>query len=182
MNFYLLSRMILRAFVAVLIVVSVSACATLSGRDAPSVRVVGLEPLPSEGLELRFTLKLRVQNPNETALAYDGISVSLDLDGRGVANGVSDISGKIPRFSDAVLSVPVSISAFSVFRQVLARVGDENLQGSVLAEPIAYSIKGKLGGVGGALSARFGDRGEMNLFAGDTSGDTRDESDSVDNR
>jgi len=172
MNFYPHSEVMFRALVAVLLVVFISACATLSGRDAPTVRVVGLEPLPSEGLELRFTLKLRVQNPNETALAYDGLSVALDLDGRGVASGVSDVSGEIPRFADAILSVPVSISAFSVFRQLLARVGNENTQGSALTEPIAYSIKGKLGGVGGALSARFGDRGELNLLAGDTTNES----------
>jgi len=52
---------------AVVIVFSVfaflSGCATLPSNDGPSVRVVGLEPLPSEGLEVRFALKLRVQKP-----------------------------------------------------------------------------------------------------------------------
>ena len=151
---------------ALLLVVFISACATLPGRDAPSVRVVGMEPLPSEGLELRFALKLRVQNPNETALVYDGMSVQLDLDGRGVASGVSDVSGEIPRFSDTVLTVPVSISAFSVFRQMLARVGDSDGQGNALSQqPIAYSLEGKLGGVGSSVATRFGDKGEMDLFA-----------------
>lgn len=157
---------LLRA-IALLLVLSISACATLSGRDAPGVRVIGMEPLPSEGLELRFSLKLRVQNPNETVLAYDGMSVKLALDGRGVASGVSDVSGEIPRFSEAVLSVPVSISAFSVFRQLLARVGDSNEQGNALSQPIAYSLEGKLGGVAGSPAARFGDKGEMDLFTSD---------------
>lgn len=162
---YLQSKTLLQTAATLLLIVSISACATLSGREGPSVRVVGLEPLPSEGLELRFALKLRVQNPNETALAYDGLSVTLDLDGRGVASGVSDVTGEIPRFSDALLSVPVSISAFSVFRQMLARVGDANGQSGALSQPIAYSMKGKLGGVSGSLAARFGDKGEMDLFA-----------------
>jgi len=125
-----------------------SGCATLSGGNGPNVQVVGIEALPSEGLEVRFALKLRVQNPNENALAYDGMSVSLDLDGRGLANGVSDVAGEIPRFSDVVLTVPVSISAFSVVRQLLARVGSTEGEGAA-NQPIAYSLKGKLGASGG---------------------------------
>lgn len=142
-----------------------SGCATLPGRDAPSVRVVGFEPLPSEGLELRFALKLRVQNLNESALAYDGLSVTLDLDGRGVASGVSNSSGEIPRFSESVLTMPVSISAFSAFRQMFGRVTASQGDGEALTRPISYSLKGKLGGVGGSFATRFDDRGEFDLFS-----------------
>jgi len=142
-----------------------SGCATLSGSSRANVQVVGLEPLPSEGLEVRFALKLRVQNPNENALAYDGMSVSLDLDGRGLANGVSNVTGEIPRFSDAVLTVPVSISAFSVVRQLLARAGAVQTEGAAI-QPIAYSLTGKLGASGGSLGAtRFSSKGDLNLFA-----------------
>jgi LEA14-like dessication related protein len=113
---------------------------------------------------MRFALKLRVQNPNENTLVYDGMSVNLNLDGRGLASGVSNTSGEIPRFSDAVLTVPVSISAFSVVRQLLARAGAmESDEGQ---QPIAYSLKGKLGAPAGSLGAvRFSARGDLNLFA-----------------
>lgn len=151
--------------ITLLLVTFLASCATLSGRDAPSVRVVGLEPLQSEGLELRFALKLRVQNPNETPLVYDGMSVNLDLDGRGLASGVSNVSGEIPRFSDAVLTVPVSISAFSALRQLLARVKDTRGAGKGPNQPIAYSLNGKLGAAGGTMATRFKDQGEMSLFS-----------------
>lgn len=144
----------------------------MTGRDAPNVRVAGLEPLQSEGLELRFALKLRVQNPNETPLAYDGMSVSLDIDGRGLASGVSDVSGEIPRFSDTVLTVPVSISAFSAIRQLLATINHTQGEGIALNQPVTYSLKGKLGAPGGAIAARFTDHGEMNLLSG---GNNKDE-------
>lgn len=149
-----------------LLLVLLGGCATLAVSDAPNVRVVGLEPLPSEGLEVRFALKLRVQNPNEEALHYDGMSVSLDLDGQGLASGVSNAAGEIPRFSDAVLTVPVSISAFSAIRQLWARAGDMQAEGGALGQPIVYSLKGKLGaGKGGSSVTRFNDKGELNLFA-----------------
>jgi len=128
--------------------------------------VVGLEPLPSEGLEVRFALKLRVQNPNESTLAYDGLSVSLDLDGRGLASGVSNAAGEIPRFSDAVLTIPVSISAFSAFRQLLALAKDSNGTLGANSQPISYSLKGKFGtSAGGLGSIRFSDKGELDLFS-----------------
>jgi len=147
---------------------ALTGCATITGSDSPTVRVVGMDPLPSEGLEIRFALKLRVQNPNESALAYDGMSVKLDLDGRGLASGVSNAVGEIPRFSEAVLTVPVSISAFSALRQLLARIGDNQLEGNLLNQPIAYTLKGKLGAPEGNLRAvRFSDKGELDLFSSD---------------
>lgn len=152
--------------IALLLLIVLSGCATLSGRDAPSVSVVGLNVLPSEGLELRFALKLRVQNPNETPLAYDGLSVKLDLDGRGVASGVSNESGEIQRFSDKVLTVPVSISAFAAIRQLLARAKDSQANGNALTQAIEYSLRGKLGAVsGGSGATRFSDKGALDFFA-----------------
>jgi len=124
----------------------------------------------SEGLEVRFTLKLRVQNPNETALAYDGMSVRLDLDGRGLASGVSNAAGEIARFSDEVLAIPVSISAFSVVRQLWALRRGTQAEDNVLTKPIAYRLTGKLGApAGGFRSTRFSDSGELDLFSSENS-------------
>ncbi|MBX2881556.1 MAG: LEA type 2 family protein [Granulosicoccus sp.] len=144
----------------------ITGCATLSGRDSPDVRIVGLEPLPSEGLELRFALKMRVINPNDMPIAFDGLAVKLDLDGRGLASGVTDAKGEIPRFGEQVLTVPVSISAFSAFRQFLSRIGDEQTDTTGITKPIGYSLSGKLGGGSGAIgSVRFSSSGELDLFS-----------------
>ena len=156
----LLSRLLVVMLVSLL---SLSGCATIRGEDAPDVRVVCLEPLASEGLELRLALKLRVQNPNDVPIDYDGIAVKLDLGGRGLASGVSDARGSVPRFSEQILTVPVSISAFSAIRQVLGvleRLDKEETGKRVLR----YSLSGKLGrptGLTGAL--RFADEGELDL-------------------
>lgn len=150
---------------AVLLLSLAAACAALSGQDAPSVKVAGLEPLTSEGLELRFALKMRVQNPNDAPIDFDGIAVELDLDGRGLASGVSNQKGQIARYSEQVITIPVSISALTALRQVLARIGSVE-RGDVAEGTVSYSLKGKLGGVSGAFDAvRFADQGELNLFA-----------------
>ena len=58
-----------RQLVLVVPALAATACASLSGSDPPRVSVAGIEALPGEGLELRFLVKLRVQNPNEGATA-----------------------------------------------------------------------------------------------------------------
>ncbi|WP_016774664.1 LEA type 2 family protein, partial [Pseudomonas sp. R62] len=102
-----------------LLLLSLSACALFPNRDPVNINVVGLEPLPSQELEVRFAIKLRVQNPNETAIDYNGIALDLEVNGHSLASGVSDQSGSIPRFSEAIVTVPVSVSAFSFLRQTL---------------------------------------------------------------
>lgn len=139
-----------------LILLSLSACALFPHRDPLNINVVGIEPLPNQGLEVRFAVKLRVQNPNETAIDYNGVALDLEVNGRTLATGVSDQSGSIPRFSEAILSVPVSISAFSVLRQTLGLSQTQSL------DNLPYVLRGKLaGGVFGTL--RFVDRGTLDL-------------------
>ncbi|VVO59855.1 hypothetical protein PS898_00735 [Pseudomonas fluorescens] len=106
----------LHAFILSLLLLSLSACALFPNRDAVNINVVGIEPLTSQDLEVRFAIKLRVQNPNETAIDYNGIALDLEVNGHALASGVSDQSGTIARFSETVVSVPVSVSAFSVLR------------------------------------------------------------------
>jgi len=140
----------------ILILLSLSACALFPHRDPLNINVVGIEPLPSEGLEMRFAVKLRLQNPNETAIDYSGAALDLEVNGRTLATGVSDQSGSIPRFSEAILSIPVSISAFSVLRQTLGLSQTQSL------DDLPYVLKGKLaGGLFGTL--RFVDRGTLDL-------------------
>jgi LEA14-like dessication related protein len=140
----------------ILILLSLSACALFPHRDPLNINVVGIEPLPSEGLEMRFAVKLRLQNPNETAIDYSGAALDLEVNGRTLATGVSDQSGSIPRFSEGILSIPVSISAFSVIRQTLGLSQTQSL------DNLPYVLKGKLaGGLFGTL--RFVDRGTLDL-------------------
>ena len=64
----------------------VAACTALSGREPVIVDVVGVEPLPSKGMEGRFLVKLRVQNPNEAPVEFNGVSVTLDVRGGRLAD------------------------------------------------------------------------------------------------
>lgn len=149
---------ILRAALTLLLTLALSACAGLVGGDPPRVNVVGLEPLAGQGLELRMMVKLRVINPNETAIDYDGVSLDMDVQGKNFASGVSDAKGSIPRFGEAVLSVPVTISAMAVLRQAAGMA-----QGA--PAKVAYSVSGKLAG-SQLRPVRFNSEGEFKLPAG----------------
>lgn len=146
----------LHAVILSLLLLSLSACALFPNRDPVNINVVGLEPLPSQDLEVRFAIKIRVQNPNETAIDYNGIALDLEVNGHSLASGVSDQSGSIPRFSEAIVSVPVSISAFSVLRQTLGLSQTQTL------DNLPYVLRGKLaGGLFGTM--RFVDSGKLSL-------------------
>ena len=126
----------------VVVTLMLSACATLPGREPIQVNVAGIESLPGgEDLEVRMLVKLRVQNPNEAPIDYDGVSLKLDVQGQTYASGVSAERGTIPRFGEAVIAVPVTISTVRVALQVF-----ELMRDGKAPEKIKYKLNGRLGG------------------------------------
>jgi len=143
--------------VLLLICAALGACAGMSGRDPVQVTVAGIEPLPGEGLEARLLIKLRIQNPNDAPIDYDGVFVELDVLDKTYATGVSDRRGSIPRFGESVIEVPVTISALRVAFNALGYALDGKAP-----EKVSYKLSGKLGGTGFG-SQRFQVNGELNL-------------------
>lgn len=133
-------------------------CAWLQRTDPPQVTLVGVEPATSEGFEARMQLKLRVLNPNDAPIDYNGIYVQLDLLDKSFASGASSQSGTVPAFGETVISVPVSVSVLGIARQAMGLVGGKGL------DRITYAMHGKLNSTtSGAL--RFSSQGELNLAA-----------------
>lgn len=149
----------LRLFCALLCLIFwLGGCAGLS-QDPLRVSVAGIEPLQGEGMEMRFNVKLRVQNPNDAPVDFSGVSLQLDLNGQSFASGVSDQSGVVPRFGEAVIIVPLTVPAFAAVRQAFA------FAGSAQSGSFPYEVRGRLaGGIGGGT--RFVDHGKLSLPAG----------------
>jgi LEA14-like dessication related protein len=144
---------------AILTMALLSACATLPNRDPPTISVAGVEPLRGEGMELRFAIKLRVQNPNNTDLHYRGVALQLDVNGQRLATGVSNQGGTVKRFGESVFTVPVTVSMADVGRQIGSLLDGKSRDG------LNYVVSGKLdGGVFGTV--RFSDRGTMGADRG----------------
>jgi LEA14-like dessication related protein len=143
-------------FLGVLSLLALGGCAGMFSRDEMRINVVGIEPLEGQGLEMRFDVKLRLQNPNETPIEYDGVALELELNGKPFASGVSDQKGTVSRFGETVLSVPVTVSAFAAARQAL-----DLADGAELGN-LPYVLRGKLaGGLFGAT--RFTHKGTLVL-------------------
>lgn len=147
---------LIRTLLVSFLLLTLGACALLPNRDPLNINVVGIESLPGQGLEVRLAVKLRLQNPNETAIEYNGVALDLDVNGRLLASGVSDQQGSIGRFSETVLVVPVSVSAFAALRQAVGLTQTQSL------DNLPYTLRGKLaGGLFGTM--RFKDSGVLSL-------------------
>lgn len=146
-----------RTVVALLAVsVLISGCAALAPRDPLQVTLAGVEPLQGQGLEMRMNVKLRVQNPNDEPVEYNGVALSMDVQGKTFATGVSDATGAIPRFGEAVITVPMTISAFRMVRQAM------DMMSGAGVHKIEYEMKGKLSGAGSSAT-RFKNKGQFDL-------------------
>jgi LEA14-like dessication related protein len=147
-----------RYLLSALLMVGLSACASLQTRDPLQVTVAGIEPLQGQGMELRLMVKLRVQNPNDAPVNYNGVSLEMDVQGKSFASGVSDETGTVPRFGESVISVPVTISAFRMVRQAIGMMHGDGVN------KIQYEMKGKLSS-SAFTATRFSTKGEFDLPA-----------------
>ena len=133
-------------------------CAALQPNDPLRVEVVGIEPVQSQGLELRLAIQLRIQNPNDSAVSYDGTALELEVNGKTLATGVSDQKGSVPRYGESILVVPVSISAMNAVRQALVFADGKP------REELPYVLRGKIAG-GAFGTVRFAKDGSIGIAA-----------------
>jgi LEA14-like dessication related protein len=115
-------------------------CASLQEREPIQVIIADVEPLQGEGLELRMLVKLRIQNPTDAPLDFNGVAVQMDVQGKLFATGVSNAVVSVPRFGEAIVDVPVSISFFRIAHQAIGLMSDE------FRGELAYEMTGKLAG------------------------------------
>lgn len=141
---------------SLLAALTLAGCSTLSHQDPLEVTVAGIEPLKGEGLEMRMMVKLRVLNPNDAPVDYNGAYVKLDVQDRTFATGVSDSAGSVPRFGESIISVPVTVSVLRMVRQVMGVLDGKPV------DQIRYSMSGKLNrSAFGSL--RFKSQGEFTM-------------------
>jgi LEA14-like dessication related protein len=142
-------------FPALLLAV-LTGCASLPEYDPPRIGVAGIAPLDSQGGELRFNVKLRIQNPNRVEINYKGVVVDLYVEGKRVATGLSDVPGKVPAYGELVYDLPVTVSTLNALGQAFALMQKPPQNG------IGYDVRGRLdSGLFGTV--RFSDNGRLTL-------------------
>ncbi len=147
-----------RAFLPLLAACVLGGCATMPNYDPPDVTVAGIEPMQGEGMELRLLVKLRVQNPNDVPIDYDGVSVKLEVFDKTFATGVADVTGSVPRFGESVITVPVTVSVLRMVKNFIGLLDGKPINS------IPYEMSGKLN-TGTFSSYRFASKGDFAMPA-----------------
>lgn len=116
----------------------VSGCASFSSPiDAPDVKLVSVKLLPSDNLEQRLAIGLRVTNPNAVGLKLVGMKYSLRLDGYDLISGVTNNIPAIASYSDTPVDIVATVDWLSGLR----------LLHSFMAKPnssVSYEFDAKL--------------------------------------
>ena len=148
-----------RSFLTALMIVValvLAACAGMPGRELVQVTVADIDSIPGEDLEMRMMVKLRVQNPNDAPVEYNGVYVKLEVLDKTFATGVSNERGSIPRYGESVISVPVTASMLRMALYALRMLDGKPV------DKINYKLEGKLDGpLFGSM--RFQAQGEFAL-------------------
>lgn len=126
-----------------------SGCSTMGvlDFDDPEIELLALQPLPSQGMEARFLVKLRVVNPNAIPLAVDGMSYDVFIRDSKVLSGVSNEGLKVDAYSESVAELEVAAGMFgslALIRDLLSNPTDGGL-------PYKLNAKLSRSGLGGAI-------------------------------
>lgn len=132
--------------ISICLCIMVGACAHFgAGLEPPKIRVDSIRILEAQGLSQRFSIGLRVINPNDRALPVKGMSYSLSLNGYDLLDGVT---GKVPTlepFSDTLVEVEATtdlVGALRLLNDLMQRADMQHLTYALTAD---VSVQGWLG-------------------------------------
>lgn len=107
------------AAVLALALLGLAACTPTELPESPEVALLSLVPTEVSLSEQTLAVRLRVRNPNNAAMAVDGMRFAIEINGRGFAKGTSDQSLTVPRLGQADVAGTAHVSTTDLMRQVL---------------------------------------------------------------
>lgn len=146
-----------RVLLVVALIGALAGCASLwRSTQPPTVSLTDVRVAEMGAVEQRYSLQLRVQNPNPRAIEVRGMRYEVEVNERAFARGVSPKAFVVPAYGETQVEVEVVSNAFRLYKQLKAL---ESGRG----EALRYRLTGEvdLGGWSGGL--RFEDRGELGL-------------------
>jgi LEA14-like dessication related protein len=149
---------LLKTAARLLPVLALGGCALAPHFETPRQSVVGVQLVSSELWEQHLKVRLRVQNPNDAALAVKGIDYTLDVSGQRVASGVSDASFVVPAFGETQFDTNLTTNMAGALLRIVGRGSD------ALATGVDYRLAGRIALASGWLrSVPFDERGTFKL-------------------
>lgn len=123
-------------FVAVLLFLS--GCASMNlDYEEPSVELTSFKALPANGFEQNFEIGLKLTNPNNFDLPFNGISYQLSVAGEELAHGVASNIPTAKAYGESRFVVPISASLFGGFKVIKALMANKG-------QDISYQLEAKL--------------------------------------
>ena len=119
--------------------VLLSACSTFGQRDPLRIDLVGLEPCRGKAWRCASWSSCGYRTPT-TSRSNTTASPSTSTSTASPGQRRQRPTGEVPRFGERVVSVPLTVSAFSAFRQAWGLSNNAPIQG------MPYVVKGKLAG------------------------------------
>jgi LEA14-like dessication related protein len=144
------------ACVLAVCVVVLSGCTLFGIREPLSVTIADLKPIEIGVLEQRYAMKVRVLNPNDTEIAFDGVVFELEINGVPFAKGVTDQASVVPRFGEALIDVQLVSGLQNILRQINELTKGERTS-------LSYRIRGRLYYKGAFGFVSFDSSGEIAL-------------------
>ena len=142
-----------RLFLVLLLGLALSSCASA---DRPSVTLASVTLAGLSLFEQRFVTTLRVQNPSNVDLAFEGVSVEVELNGKTFARGVSPGPMVVRAYGQDLVRVETISTTPDIVRQFrnLAGLGDLKIH---------YRLKGQLQPRGRPDTVPFHDKGVISM-------------------
>ena len=147
----------LMAFITILIVSTLTACATLGDyEERVNVTITDMTPLVSTLMEQRYLIRLRIQTRSRPPLTIDGVSLDMSLNGKAFASGVGNQNVIAPAYGEAMIEVKVSSTIFGLIRQIQSFQELED-------KPFQYEISGNLSTPDSFLKVPYKESGEIDF-------------------
>jgi LEA14-like dessication related protein len=116
----------------------VSGCAVMNpDYEEPIVELVSFKVLPATGFEQNFEIGLKLTNPNNFDLPFNGISYQLSVAGETLAQGVAANIPTARAYAESRFGVPVSTSLMGGIKVIRALMVSQG-------QNISYQLKAKL--------------------------------------
>lgn len=129
-------RTLSRWVLSLLAVALLASCSLLPKLEAPDVQLVGLQLLPSQGMEQQIRVSLRIQNPNNRDIPLDGLSLKLGLAGHDLLSGGNKLATTLPALGSTRMDVDLSLNLLAGLGLVQTLMKNPN-------QPLEYHLTGK---------------------------------------
>lgn len=115
-------------------------CASLAPRlEPPRLSVVGVDLVRGSLFEQRITARMRVQNPNDRAIAVRGVSYTLEVGGEELGRGLAGSSFTVPALGEAEFDMLVTADLAGTVLRLLTRARADGMPDS-----LTYRLRGEV--------------------------------------